>query len=42
MPDEKNPGRLRHVTRNEIVVRYKVCLNYVGMLSMYYGIQLAT
>ena len=24
MPDEKNPGRLRHVTRNEVIERYKV------------------
>ena len=27
VPDEKNSGRLRYVTRNEVIVRYKVCFN---------------
>ena len=27
VPDEKSPGKLRHVTRNEVIARYKVCFN---------------
>ena len=32
VPEEKNPGGFRHVIRDEVIARYKVCFNIEGVL----------